>query len=96
MLEFVLELNVLFLQFTDKVFLKLDFFNGLHEIGIGLGGFVRESVSVLLEVENLVKKISDGLLLGSTLFLEHGNIIVLLSDLLLVLDIFLLSLFDGL
>lgn len=57
---------------------------------------MRESVSILFEVENLIEKVSNRFLFSSTLLLEHGNIVILLSDLFLVLDVLLFSLLDSL
>jgi hypothetical protein len=57
---------------------------------------MRESISVLLELVDLSQKIGNVLLLHSTLLFELTNLIVLLGDVILVLKIVILGLFDGL
>ena len=96
LLELTLELNILFLELTDKVLLQLDLLNHLHEIGIGFGSFVRELISILLENIDLFEKVSNVLLLGSSLLLELGNLIDFAADLVLVLHVLILCLLDRL
>ena len=94
--ELSFELNVFFLELTDEVLLQFDLFNHLHEIGVGLGGFVRELISILLKNIDLFEQISDVLLLCSSLLLELSNLIDLAANLILVLHVLILSLLDGL
>jgi hypothetical protein len=94
--ELTFELNILFLELTDKVLLQLDFFDHLHEIGISLRSFVRELISILLENIDLFEEVSNILLLGSSLLLKLCNLIDFAADLVLVLHILILSLFDRL
>ena len=96
LLELTFELNILLLEFTDKVLLQLDLFDHLHKVCVGLRSFVRESISILLKFVDLSEKLGDVLLLHSALFFELTDLIVLLGDLILVLDVVILGLFDGL
>ena len=57
---------------------------------------MRESISVLLELVDLSQKIRNILLLHPTLLFELTDLIVLLGDVVLVLKIVILGLFDGL
>ena len=96
LLELSFELDVLLLELTDEVLLEFDLFDHLHEICIGLGCLMGESISVLLELVNLSQEISDVLLLHPTLLFELADLIVLLGDFILVLEVVVLGLFDGL
>ena len=96
LLELSFELNVLLLELTDEVLLELNLLDHLHEICIGLRCLVGESISVLLELVDLSQKIGNVLLLHSTLLFELTDLIVLLGDVIFVLKIVILSLFDGL
>ena len=96
LLELSFELDVLFLELTDEVLLELNLLDHLHEVCIGLRCLVRESISILLELVDLSQKIGNVLLLHSTLLFELTNLVVLLGDVILVLKIVILSLFDGL
>lgn len=51
LLQFALEFDVLLLELGDQVLLKLYFLDHLHEVGVGLAGFVGELVSFLLDLE---------------------------------------------
>jgi len=96
LLELSFELNVLFLELTDQVLLKLHLFNHLHKVCIGLRSLMRESISVLLKLIDLSEQLSDVLLLGPSLLLKLTNLIVLLGDLVLVKLILVIGLLDGL
>lgn len=96
LLKLTFELNVLLFELTDEVLLQLDLLDHLHEVCVGLGCFVRESISVLFELIDLSQKIGDVLLLLSTLLFELTDLVVLLGDIIFVLDIVILSLLDRL
>ena len=96
LLELTFELNILFLELTDKILLQLDLFDHLHEIGIGLGSFVRELISILLENIDLFEEVGNVLLLGSSLLLKLCNLVDFAADFILVLHILILSLLDRL
>jgi hypothetical protein len=40
LLQFGLELNIFFLELTDQVLLKLNFFDHLHEVSVGARGIL--------------------------------------------------------
>ena len=48
--QLAFEFDVFLFQFGDKILLKLDFFNHLHEIGVGLACFMGELVPLFLKL----------------------------------------------
>ena len=96
LLKLSFKLNILLLELTDQVLLKLYLLYHLHQVSVGFGSFVREPITVLLEVVNIPKELSDVLLLLSALLLQLGDLILLVGDLILVSVVLILSFLDGL
>jgi len=96
LLKLSFKLDILLLELTDQVLLKLYLLYHLHQVSVGFGSFVREPITVLLEVVNIPKEFSDVLLLLSALLLQLGDLILLVGDLILVSVVLILSFLDGL
>jgi len=96
LLKLSFKLDILLLELTDQVLLKLYLLYHLHQVSVGFGSFVREPITVLLEVVNIPKELSDVLLLLSALLLQLGDLILLVGDLILVSVVLILSFLDGL
>ena len=96
LLKLSFKLDILLLELTDQVLLKLHLLYHLHQIGVGFGSLMRESITFLLEVVNIPKEFSDVLLLLSALLLQLGDLILLVGDLILVSVVLILSFLDGL
>lgn len=75
LLELTLELDVLFLEFRDKVLLQLHLLDHLHQIGVGLGSLVGELISIFLKNIDLFEEISDVLLFGPSLLFKLSNLV---------------------
>lgn len=96
LLKLSFELDVLLLELTDQVLLQFDLFNHLHEICIGFGGFMRESVSFLLKRVDLYQQVLDVLLFSSSLSLQKLDFSVLLGNFILVSVVLIFGLLDRL
>jgi len=70
LLKLSFELNILLLELTDHVFLELDFFNHLHERGVGLARFLAELIALLLDLRGILHHLLQVLLVGCELFLD--------------------------
>jgi len=55
LLKFPFKLDILLLELRDQVFLQLHFFNHLHQVGVSLGGFMRELIPLFLEFRHILK-----------------------------------------
>ena len=96
LLKLSFKLDILLLELTDQVLLKLHLLYHLHQVGVGFGSLMREPITLLLEVVNIPKEFSDVLLLLSALLLQLGDLILLVGDLILVSVVLILSFLDGL
>jgi len=94
LLKLAFKFNVLFFELTDQVLLQLYLFDHLHQVCVGFGSFVGESVSFLLKLVNLLEELCNVFLFSSALLLELGDFVVLLTDFILVLIILIFSLLD--
>jgi len=80
-------LHVLFLELSDQVFLKLDLFDHLHQVGVGLVGVLTVGVSLLLDLRDKTHELSASDGFEIELLLEGRNVGLLSVELFLVLGV---------
>jgi hypothetical protein len=94
LLELSFEFNILFLELTDQVLLQLDLFNHLHQVSIGFGSFMGESISLLFQLVDLFQEVGNVLVLSRARLFPLGDFILLLGELVLVFEVLFLSFLD--
>lgn len=77
LLEFALELNILFLKLTNKVTLQLDLLNHLHEVGVGLVGSLRLLFLLSFNLSDRLDQTLDVILVAVVLFLKRADDLLL-------------------
>ena len=92
LLHLGLILHVLLLQFGDEVLFELDFFDHLHQVGVGFVGVLRVAVPFLLNLRNKPHQLRTSSRLQVKLLLQRADEVLLPAQFILVLRIRVLNL----